>query len=103
VDIDPAVRLCAAHAIGEAGVKPATGALIKGLGSGDQRQRNVCEAALRQIWQGVPQSANLKTPEQWGQFWSDHKKGITDIIDESSLGPLVSKEDLDTASKNHDE
>ena len=103
--VDPSqdVRIATAHALGSTGEKRATPLLLKGLASNDPMWQNACRSALKEIWgtDGVP--SELKSADEWKAFWSSKAGSVKDPYNDAKLNPLVTEEDLEYTTSDHNE
>jgi len=104
VDMEPDVRVAAANALAKMGDARATPALIENVSSADPRVRNAARAALAAIWkeQGGGGLAEADAAA-WQTLWKEKGAQVEQALDGAALEPLVTPEDMEGLSANHDE
>lgn len=83
------VRIAAAEALGFAGDKRATPALLEQLSNPDKQLQNASMNALKAIWKDDPAAAKAESSDDWTRLWSNQAKQVAEPVALDELTPLV--------------
>ena len=92
VDHTEEVRIAAAEALGMVGAKEATPLLLANLDAADRRVQNSATLALRQVWSGEANAAELEAAESWREFWTGKAGLVPNAVSATGVMPLVEPE-----------